>query len=135
MRAELRLKVPNDLAELARVNELVTSLLERAGVDASRSYRTCLALEEVLSNVIRHGFADAGAHEIAVRVRVDGGRVELEIVDDGMEFDPRSAAAVDVRAPLGERAVGGLGIHLVRAMVGEVRYERDGGKNRLRLCI
>ena len=56
-------------------------------------------------------------------------------MDDGREFDPLSAPEVDVHAPLEERTVGGLGIHLLRNMVSEIRYERSGGRNHLRLRI
>lgn len=135
MYEELRLTIPNDLRELARVNELANSLLERRGVAQETVYATNVALEEVLSNVIRHAFEDRKQHEISLHLRVGEGGVELWFVDDGREFDPLSAPAVDVRAPLEERTVGGLGIHLLRNLVSEIRYERAGGRNHLQLRI
>ncbi len=135
MYEELRLTIPNDLGELARVNELANSLLERRGVAEETVYATNLALEEVLSNVIRHAFEDRAQHEISLHLRVGEGGVELQFVDDGREFDPLSAPEVDVDAPLEERTVGGLGIHLLRTMVSEIRYQRAGGRNHLQLRI
>ncbi len=135
MTAELRLTIRNELGELARVNELTVSLLERSGVADRKAFLTRLALEELLSNVIRHGYDDPGAHEISVCLRVVDGSVELEIADDGKAFDPRSAPQVDVLTPLGDRPVGGLGLHLLRRMIGDIRYERDGGQNRVRLRL
>jgi anti-sigma regulatory factor (Ser/Thr protein kinase) len=32
-----------------------------------------------------------------------------------------------------ERAIGGLGIHLVRSLVDQARYRREGDRNHLRL--
>jgi len=135
MQPEIRLTLPNDLEELARVNELASSFLERHGIAPDTVYVTNLALEEVLSNVIRHGYEDANRHEISVRLRIDAGRVELQVVDDGRAFDPLSAAEVDVLAPLEERPVGGLGIHLLRKMASHVRYERANGRNQLHVRI
>jgi anti-sigma regulatory factor (Ser/Thr protein kinase) len=132
---ELRLTIRNDLEELARVNARADELLERRGVESHVVYATQLALEEVLSNVIRHGYQDRGRHEIALTLRTHAGRVEIQVVDDGREFDPLSAPRADIDLPLVDRRSGGLGIHLLRAFVSELRYERRGGRNFLWLRI
>src|SRR6202008_2242244 len=105
MHEEIRFSIRNDLRELARAGALANALLERGGIAAQEAYPTHLALEEILSNVIRHGYEDAGEHEISVRLRVDDGRVELQVEDDGREFDPLSAPEVDLGVPLEERRV------------------------------
>ena len=135
MTVALQLTIRNDLAELPRVEELARSLLDSAGIAEDKAFTASVALEEALSNVIRHGFDDGAVHEISVRIGVEDDAVVLEIVDEGKEFDPRSAPRTDVRTPLAERAVGGLGLHLLHNMVGDIRYERSGGRNHLRLCI
>jgi anti-sigma regulatory factor (Ser/Thr protein kinase) len=132
---ELRLTIRNELGELVRVNQLVSELLARRGIAESVVYATQLALEEVLSNVIRHGYEDCSQHEIALTLRVHEGRVELQVVDDGREFDPATAPAPDLDLPLVRRRAGGLGIHLLRAFVSEIRYQRLGQHNSLLLRI
>lgn len=135
MHEEIRFVLRNDLGELARAGELAGSLLERAGIAESEAYATQLALEEILSNVIRHGYEVAGLHEISVCLRAGSGQVELEVEDDGRPFDPLSAPEVDLGVPLEERRVGGLGIHLVRRMAKEIRYRRSGDKNRIQVTL
>jgi len=135
MHEELRFELPNDLRELARVDALAGAFLERQQVEPHVLYATRLVLEEALSNVIRHGYADEERHEISVCLRVRGGSVELSVEDDGREFDPLSAREVDVRAPLEERPTGGLGLHLLRSMASEVRYQRTAGRNLLLVRI
>lgn len=132
---ELHLTIQNDLGELVRVSELANELLECWGAEERVAYATHLALEEVLSNVIRHGYRDGDRHEIEVVLRVRDGVVELEIVDGGCEFDPTRAPEADLHVPLAERRVGGLGIHLLRAFLREIRYERFEGRNFLWLRI
>ncbi|MCI0589708.1 MAG: ATP-binding protein [Planctomycetes bacterium] len=117
------------------MSELASGLLERRGVAPPVAYATPLALEEVLSNVIRHGYTDGGRHEIERALRVGEGGVEVEVVDDGREFDPVTAPEPDLDLPLAERRAGGLGIHLLRAFASEIRHERLGGRNILRLRI
>lgn len=135
MKRELRLTLANDLAEVARVNVLARSFLERCALAPETVYRADLVLEEVLSNVIRYGYVEAGPREICVRLGADDGGVDLQVVDDGREFDPLSAPVVDVRAPLEERTVGGLGIHLLRTFATDIRYRRRNGRNHLHVRL
>jgi anti-sigma regulatory factor (Ser/Thr protein kinase) len=51
------------------------------------------------------------------------------IEDDGVEFNPTEHPIPDLDAPLEERKVGGLGIHLVRQIMTSVEYQRVAGKN------
>jgi anti-sigma regulatory factor (Ser/Thr protein kinase) len=36
---------------------------------------------------------------------------------------------VDITAPLEQRAIGGLGIHMMRKLMEEVEYRREGERN------
>ena len=132
---QLRLTIRNDLGELARVSGLADAFLARHGVEESIVYATQLALEEALSNVIRHGYQDGDQHEITLVLRVVEGRTELQIIDDGREFDPLNAPGPRLDVPLALRRAGGLGIHLLRAFTREMRYERLGDRNALSLRV
>ena len=90
-----------------------------------------VALDEMLSNIIKYGYTDDAIHEIHVRLSVSGRMLVAEIEDDGQPFDPCAAGPVDVDAPLEERKVGGLGIHIVRSLMAEVGYARVADRNRL----
>jgi serine/threonine-protein kinase RsbW/sigma-B regulation protein RsbU (phosphoserine phosphatase) len=135
MKRELRLTLANELSELTRVGALARSFLERSGIAEELVYRVDLVLEEVLSNVIRHAYAEAEPREIGLYLGTDGGHVDLQVVDDGREFDPLTAPEVDVHAPLEERTVGGLGIHLLRTFANDVRYRRRNGRNHLHVRL
>ena len=135
MADDLQLTLANDLGELARVSEVVNAFLEGRGVARKVVYATDLVLEEVLSNVIRHGYEDGSRHEIALAVGTDGTKVELQVVDDGRAFDPGSAPVPHSDLPLASRPTGGLGLQLLRTYVTEIRYERVGGRNRLWLRL
>jgi anti-sigma regulatory factor (Ser/Thr protein kinase) len=81
--------------------------------------------------VIRHGYRNGESHEIELTLSVGEHGVDLQVVDDARPFDPTTTAAVKLDAPLAERQVGGLGIHLLRGFVREMRYERIGDRNSL----
>jgi len=123
------LVIKNDLAELARVSELVEDIGQKHGVPAEALYAVNLALEEILANVISYGYADQGEHQIIVRFDVEAGDFVVEIEDDARPFNPLAAAAPKVEAPLAEKPLGGLGLHLTRTMMDGMAYRREREKN------
>jgi anti-sigma regulatory factor (Ser/Thr protein kinase) len=92
-----------------------------------------VALDEVLSNVIAYGYEQDAEDQISVKLCYDRGELMVEVEDGGRAFDPLQAPPPDLIAPLHERKVGGLGIHLIRSLMDHVTYDRIGGKNRLRM--
>ncbi len=89
-----------------------------------------MALDDLLNNVVQYAFPnDPTEHHIHVEGDVQDGRVILTITDDGIPFNPLSAAPPDLSLLLHEREIGGLGIHLVRSMFDEVTYHRNVGRN------
>jgi anti-sigma regulatory factor (Ser/Thr protein kinase) len=123
------LVIKNDLAETARVSEIVEDLGQKHGVPAEALYAVNLALEEILVNVISYGYADDGEHQIIVRFHVEAGDFVVEIEDDARPFNPLEAAPPEVDAPLAEKPLGGLGIHLTRKMMDGMAYRREREKN------
>jgi anti-sigma regulatory factor (Ser/Thr protein kinase) len=57
----------------------------------------------------------------------------MEFEDRGREFNPLEIGEPDLDIPLEERKLGGLGIHLVKKMVDEAKYRREGDRNILLL--
>jgi anti-sigma regulatory factor (Ser/Thr protein kinase) len=94
-----------------------------------------LALEELFTNAVRHGGCEGMEEAVEVRLRaaLDGVRVEFR--DRGRPFDPAMVPAPDLRAPLETRRAGGLGIHLVRAIMRDIRYQRAGEWNRITMRL
>ena len=52
-----------------------------------------------------------------------------EVEDGGRSFNPVEAPTPNLNASLDERALGGLGIHLVKNLTDRLEYRRDGAKN------
>ncbi len=124
-------RLSNQLAELDRLADEVEAFGERHAFPRKVIYQVRLVLDELLTNVISYGFSDGKEHEILVEMCLADSRLLLRIEDDANGFDPLQADAPDLRSPAEDRAIGGLGIHLVRKLMDSVRYERRDGKNRL----
>ncbi|MFE9093931.1 ATP-binding protein [Streptomyces sp. NPDC007264] len=129
------LRVPATLAALGDIAEYVVALARRARLADSAVYRLRLAVDELATNVVVHGYGGA-AGEIVVGGGVGTGRVWVRIEDTAPPFDPRDgllAPTPDV--PLERRRVGGLGIHLALTSVDEFAYDRRGRRNISTLAI
>jgi len=121
--------IRNSIAELANLRDGLERIGAKLGVPGKPLMQLQVALDEVASNVIKYGWPDGGNHELCVRITGQQDRIEVEIVDDGREFDPRLAPPSEPQKA-GRRQPGGLGIHLVRQLVDRLDYERVGGRNR-----
>ncbi|MBI3784037.1 MAG: SpoIIE family protein phosphatase [Deltaproteobacteria bacterium] len=127
--ATMTITLRNDLSELARVAALIDEFGEAHGVPAHAVFECNLALDEVLTNIISHGYGDEATHEIIARCHLGDGTWRFEIEDDARPFNPLSAAAPDLQQPFEERPIGGLGIHIVRRVMDELEYKREHDKN------
>ena len=86
----------NKIRDLSRMPELVAQLAERQGLSEDVVFGMNVALDEMLSNIIKYGYTDDAIHEIHVRLSVSGRMLVAEIEDDGQPFDPCAAGPVDV---------------------------------------
>jgi len=129
----ITIRLATDLREIERLNEMVRRFGKLHEIPMRSLYALDLALDEVVTNTILHGFEQPDGHELSVRVGVAGGELHGELVDEGREFNPLTVPPPNLDAPLRERRVGGLGMHLVRTLMDRLDYRREGSKNVLTL--
>jgi anti-sigma regulatory factor (Ser/Thr protein kinase) len=126
---QLTLKVANDLAVLPQAAAELDAFCATHALSSRTAHRFNLALEEVLANVIAYAFPAGGRHEIDVRIAYREGRLHATVTDHGVAFNPLTRPVPDLQAPIEERPVGGLGIHLLRTLTDTADYRRDGERN------
>ena len=130
MSANLTLRIPNRVEELSGVSEAVEKLGREEDWTLDVSYAVVLALEEVATNVVRHGGGAEGTSEIEIEVSSTDEEVRVEVRDSSKPFDPfHDAPEPDVDAALEDRKIGGLGVHFVRVLMDEASYRREDDRN------
>jgi anti-sigma regulatory factor (Ser/Thr protein kinase) len=88
-----------------------------------------LVAEEVLTNFVKYAHAATEEQVMAVRLSASGGTVRLEFRDEGVPFNPLDAPIPDVTSRPEERGIGGLGVVLLKALVDDATYVREGSVN------
>jgi serine/threonine-protein kinase RsbW len=135
VRATLTRTVGNDLSQLAALAECVETFGEQHGLPPATLFAASLAVEEMVSNVMKYGYDDKDPHDIDLSLALDDSRLLIVITDDSRPFDPLAAPTPDTSIPLADRTIGGLGIYLVRKNVSDMRYRRENGRNVLEIDI
>jgi anti-sigma regulatory factor (Ser/Thr protein kinase) len=129
----LALTIENDLNQMARMQQAVSAFLEAHEAAPRLLYAVELALEEMVSNIIKYSYDDDSRHQIKITVDPGAESVVVRLYDDGHEFDPLAAPRPDPNQRLEERRIGGLGIHLVRQVTDGMSYRRERGWNILEM--
>jgi anti-sigma regulatory factor (Ser/Thr protein kinase) len=128
------------LDSLTPIREFLINIGESVGLDKKKSYKLCLAVDEIATNIINYGYTKAGIEngEIEIITFTDKKRLNVILEDKAIPFNPlifMTPSQEDLSVPLEERPIGGLGIMLARDSVDEFNYNYTDGKNRNILCI
>jgi serine/threonine-protein kinase RsbW len=125
----MAIELRRDLAELTVLTERLEQFGERHGLAPGIVSTMNLALEEAVTNVIDYGFDDGDTPVIKIELAHESGCFTASLEDNGRAFNPLLAPLPDTHAPLEEREIGGLGITLIRKLMDDVQYSREGSRN------
>lgn len=129
-----RIVLRGALAETSHLAVWVQSLAACYGIDDQLQFAIHLCLEEVVSNIIRHGYAPDTAEPVTIEFsRPRQGQLVFTIEDFAPPFNPLLAPEMPLVDTAGEPAIGGRGIRLLRAFAHTLQYERTAAGNRLRI--
>jgi len=121
--------VPNDLSSAKRPEEAILGEVARHGYSESAVFAIKLALEEAMTNAVRHGNRCDPSKRVIVRYRVGPDCIEIEIADEGPGFEPERVP--DPTLPENIDRPNGRGIMLMRAYLDLVEYLGRGNVVRL----
>jgi anti-sigma regulatory factor (Ser/Thr protein kinase) len=131
-RASITLR--SEHAEFARLQAFADEFARQCRLPDDERSRLLVILDELFTNAVTHGRGPRAAKgNITVALGWRTGRLRISFVDDGQQFDPLAFRGPDLAEAAEERAIGGLGIHIVRSLVHQARYCHKDGRNRLHL--
>jgi len=133
MNTTFSLTITANLNNLTDIYHFVQQTAARLGLEASIIYEVQLAVDEAVTNIIVHGYQNQGGN-IEIEIKQDRDALVIHLRDNAIPFNPTSIPPPELTKPLTERAIGGMGVHLMRQTMDEVNYAvTSGGGNELTL--
>jgi anti-sigma regulatory factor (Ser/Thr protein kinase) len=123
----------SDLSELEALCQHLNKFGQATGLSEACITDVNICLDELFTNIVSYGFEDDLAHIIRFTIHLDNEELTLIIEDDGIPFNPLVKKDPEIPADLIDVRIGGLGIHIVRKLMDDIRYERKRDKNKLTL--
>jgi anti-sigma regulatory factor (Ser/Thr protein kinase) len=129
MSVEQVFRVRNNPRDLPDVLNRVEEFCGAHGIATGTALEVRLVAEEVLTNFVKYAHAATEEREMELRLSASSASVRLEFHDTGVPFNPLEEPLPDVKRQTEAGGVGGLGVLLVKSLVDDARYVREGGVN------
>jgi serine/threonine-protein kinase RsbW len=133
MKTKENIVITNNVEELPVLAVKIEELAEKWELPVALTMNLNLVLEEAVSNIIFYAFKDREKHEISISISLESRILMIEIMDEGIPFDPTTLKKPDLTLPAEERPIGGLGIFLITKIMDSVNYSRINNQNILTL--
>ena len=90
-----------------------------------------MVADEIFTNIMNYAYEREKCADkwVTLEISLDGEAVTMAFIDGGRPFDPLATPTPDITLSADEREIGGLGIHIMRSVMDDVSYLRDGDKN------
>jgi len=119
--------IPNDTRYLHMVTNLTRSASLLAGFPKKTCEQMALAVDEAVTNVIRHSYASQGGHEIQIGYTVTADALRIDIRHGGNQVDLTAVEKPDLEKYIAERRRGGLGLTLMNKLMDRVEFDQGAG--------
>ena len=134
VQAEEQLMLRSRLAEGALITAWIERLASQHGISDEVKFAMDLCLEEVFSNIVRHGYAGRADGRVSVRFAMpQENEISLAVEDEAPHYNPLDAPQLPALNPQDEIRVGGQGVRLLRQFANTLQYEATPNGNRLKL--
>jgi serine/threonine-protein kinase RsbW len=117
----LPLRIPAKLENLSEIRSFVRERATELDVDPDIIPDVLLAVDEAATNVVVHGYQGREG-VIEIEVLREGDALVIRLRDEAEPFDPTSIPPPDLAAPVEERALGKMGVYLVRRVMDEMSH-------------
>lgn len=126
---DFSMTIDNQLSQITNVNHRFNEFVDKHGLKTELRRQFNLVIDELLNNVISYAYDDDDSHRIDVNGSLYKDRLMLTIIDDGIPFNPFTGPPPELTDSLENRAIGGLGIHLVKNLMDRSGYHRKVNQN------
>lgn len=122
--------IPNK-ESLEIVKDFANNLTSKLEIIPKTASKINIIFDEIYTNIVNY----SGASYTKISHAIEGKELFITFIDNGVAYNPLSAEAPDITLSAEERQIGGLGIHMVKKMTGNIEYARENDENILKLTV
>ena len=112
------------------VTDFVNEQLEALDCPMKAQMQIDIAIDELFGNIAQYAYnPEVGEATVRVEVAEEPLSVIITFIDGGVPYDPLTAADPDTTLSAEDRALGGLGIFMVKKSMDEITYRYENGSN------
>lgn len=127
--------ISNQYEELTKVAMWLEKMAQHFQFSERTAFKLDLVLNEAIPNIISYAYDDDLLHEIMIRIENDEHRVLLEIIDDGLPFNPFNSDLKPEQFSLEAASANGRGIFLIKSFTDTQDYSYHNNQNTIRVTI
>ena len=118
------LPLPATIENIETVIDFVNGQLEEIKCPLKAQMQIDIAIDELFGNIAHYAYnPETGPATVRVEVTEDPIAVVITFIDRGVPYDPLKKEDPDITLSAEERAIGGLGIFMVKKTMDEISYE------------
>lgn len=127
------LTVEASTEHLAEVRDFVAAHAENIGLGPKDISEIRLAVDEAYTNIIKHAYKHSPTKKVNIEIGSDTDHLWISLMDRGKSFDPSTYSEPDLMQRIKEKKRGGMGVYLIRKVMDQVQYNRQGQTNEIRM--
>lgn len=118
---------------LAEVRNFVAKYAKEFGFGKQQVADIRLAVDEAYTNIIKHAYNNDDKKTVDIELGYNSNKFWISLLDTGDAFDPSDYSKPDVRQKIKEKKRGGVGVYLIRKLMDDVEYNKQGAVNEIRM--
>lgn len=126
MEKTVKIVLPNQMEFLGLAVHFVHEVARHRGFTGSALNEIEVAVEEVVSNVMKHAFDVEENYSFEVRCRYLSDGLSIIVKETGIPFDPRLVPSYDPKRLQEDGSAVGIGTFLIKAVMDEVEFVNLG---------
>ena len=131
--AKYTMTVQASTEHLSEVREFVAKHASNFGFKQQEVADIRLAVDEAYTNIIKHAYKHDDSKSVEIELGYNSNEFWVSLLDRGRTFDPSTYTEPNVRKKIKEKKRGGVGVYLIKNLMDEVEYVKEGSLNEIRM--
>ncbi|MDR8392052.1 ATP-binding protein [Aliifodinibius sp. S!AR15-10] len=127
------MRVQASTEHLAEVRNFVAKHAKSFGFKKQDVADIRLAVDEAYTNIIKHAYKHDKNRLVDIKLGYNSNEFWVSLLDSGKTFDPSSYTEPDVREKIKQKKRGGVGVYLIKKLMDDVEYSKEGQLNKIRM--